>query len=218
VDFSEYEAQIRRLVDKQVIGREIIDPDGVIMVGDLGQPDDPEDWSDEKTRTEADLIKTRIRKTIEQDLIDDPYAQRVFSELLKEAIREADALFDYPGKQFTLFKDLEAQVASRSTPGVPDRFADHPMAQAFYGAFLETMGRGLDGIPEDQLVAEAHHIEAAVDNAILTYSINPGSIEAEIRRALLPRYFKFLGGLERATDLIERVITIVRAGHNRGRS
>lgn len=219
IDFSEYEAQIRRLVDKQVIGQEIIDPDGVILVGDLGQPDDPEDWSDEKTRTEADLIKTRIRKTIEQDLIDDPYAQRVFSELLKEAIREADALFDYPGKQFTLFKDLEAQMASRSTPGVPDRFADHPMAQAFYGAFLDTIGAGgLDGISEDQLVAEAHHIEAAVDNAILTYSINPGSIEAEIRRALLPRYFKFLGGLERATDLIERVITIVRAGHARGRS
>jgi type I restriction enzyme R subunit len=219
VDFSEYEAQIRRLVDKQVIGQQIIDPDGIIMVGDLGQTDDPEDWSDEKTRTEADLIKTRIRKTIEQDLIDDPYAQRVFSELLKEAIREADALFDYPGKQFTLFKDLEAQVASRSTPGVPDRFADHPMAQAFYGAFLDTLsGAGLDAIPEDQLVAEAHHIEAAVDNAILTFSINPGSIEAEIRRALLPRYFKFLGGLERATDLIERVITIVRAGHNRGRS
>ena len=218
VDFSEYEAQIRRLVDKQVIGQEIIDPDGVILVGDLGQPDEPEDWTDEKTRTEADLIKTRIRKTIEQDLIDDPYAQRVFSELLKEAIREADALFDYPGKQFTLFKDLEAQVASRTTPGVPDRFADHPMAQAFYGAFLDTIGGGLDGISEDQLVAEAHHIEAAVDNAILTYSINPGSIEAEIRRALLPRYFKFLGGLERATDLIERVITIVRAGHARGRS
>ncbi|WP_374428749.1 type I restriction endonuclease subunit R [Tabrizicola sp.] len=219
VDFSEYEAQIRRLVDKQVIGQEIIDPDGVILVGDLGGPDDPEDWSDDKTRTEADLIKTRIRKTIEQDLIDDPYAQRVFSELLKEAIREADALFDYPGKQFTLFKDLEAQVARRSTPGLPDRFADHPMAQAFYGAFLDTIGAGgLDGISEDQLVAEAHHIEAAVDNAILTYSINPGSIEAEIRRALLPRYFKFLGGLERATELIERVITIVRTGHARGRS
>lgn len=218
VDFSEYEAQIRRMVDKQVIGQEIIDPDGVILVGDLGRPDDPEDWSDDKTRTEADLIKTRIRKTIEQELIDDPYAQRVFSELLKEAIREADALFDYPGKQFTLFKDLEAQVSSRSTPGVPDQFADHPMAQSFFGAFLDTIGAGgPDGISEEQLVAEAHHIEAAVDNAILTYSINPGSIEAEIRRALLPRYFKFLGGLDRASDLIERVITIVRAGSARGR-
>ena len=143
----------------------------------------------------------------------------MFSELLKEAIREADALFDYPGKQFTLFKDLEAQVSSRSTPGVPDRFADHPMAQSFFGAFIDAIGsEELEGITEDQLVAEAHHVEAAVENAIQTYSINPGSIEAEIRRALLPRYFKFFGGLVRANDLIERVISIVRAGHSRGRS
>ena len=93
------------------------------------------------------------------------------------------------------------------------------MAQSFYGVFLDTMGpKGLDGISEDQLVAEAIHIEAAVESAIQTYSINPGSIEAEIRRALLPRYFKFLGGLERATDLIEMVIAIVRAVHSRGRS
>jgi len=219
VDFSEYEAQIRRLVDKQVIGQQIIDPDGVILVGDLGQPEDSENWSDDKTRTEADLIKTRLRKTIEQDLIDDPFAQRVFSELLKEAIRAADALFDYPGKQFTLFKDLEAQVAQRATPGVPDRFADHPMAQAFFGAFLDTLGDDHAGHhTEDDLVAEAHHINAAVENAIQTYSINPGNIEAEIRRALLPRYFKFFGGLDRANELIERVIIIMRAGTSKARS
>ncbi len=185
----------------------------------MGKRDDPEDWSDEKTWTEADLIKTRIRKTIEQDLIDDPYAQRVFSELLKEAIREADALFDYPGKQFTLFKDLEAQVSDRATPGVPDRFAAHPMARSYYGAFLDTLGSATpQGHSEDDLVAEAIHIDHAVENAILTYSINPGSIEAEIRRALLPRYFKFLGGLNRASELIERIITIVRAGSARGRT
>ncbi len=219
VDFSEYEAQIRRLVDKQVIGQQIVDPDGVILVGDLGQPDDPGDWSDDKTRTEADLIKTRIRKTIEQDLVDDPYAQRVFSDLLKEAIRAAEALFDYPGKQFTLFKDLEAQVANRATPGVPDRFTDHPLAKSYYGAFLDALGAdGSDAHTEDELVAEALHINEAVENAIQTFSINPGSIEAEIRRALLPRYFKFLGGLDRATDLIERIIIIVRAGNAKGRT
>ena len=218
VDFSEYEAQIRRLVDKQVIGQEIVDPEGVIMVGDLGKADDPGEWSEEKTRTEADLIKTRIRKTIEQDLIDDPYAQRVFSELLKEAIREADALFDYPGKQFTLFKDLEAQVSSRATPGVPDKFADHPMAQAFFGAFLETIGPdATTAHSEDELVAEAHHIDQAVDNAVKTYSINPGSIKVEIRRSLLPRYYKFFGGLDKANALIDKIITIVRAGSARGK-
>jgi type I restriction enzyme, R subunit len=213
VDFSEYEEQIRRMVDKQVIGQEVVDPEGFIRVDTLGQADDPENWSDEKTRTEADVIKTRIRKTIEQDLIDDPYAQRVFSELLKEAILAAEAMFDHPGKQYVMFKDLEEQVSGRNTPGVPDRFADHPRAQSYYGALLEQ----LNGAEQDEevLVAQAMHIDSTVDDAVQAHSINPGSIESEIRKALLPRYFKFLGGLDAANALIDQVVGIVRAGVNR---
>lgn len=210
VDFSEYEDQIRRMVDKQVIGQEIVDPEGYIRVDTLGQTDDPTDWSDDKTRTEADVIKTRIRKTIEQDLIDDPYAQRVFSELLKEAILAAEAMFDHPNKQYTMFKELEAEVTARNTPGVPDRFADHPRAQSYYGSLLDHLN-GADHT-EDVLVAEARHINSTVDNAVQTHSINPGNIEAEIRKSLLPRYFRFLGGLDAANGLIDQIVTIVRAG------
>ena len=213
VDFSEYEAQIRRMVDKQVIGHEIVDPDGVILVSDLGQSDDPETWSAEKTRAEADLIKTRVRKTIEQDLIDDPYAQQVFSELLRQAIREAEALFEFPGKQFTLFKDLEAQVQVRATPDIPDDFQDQPMAQAFYGAFRLELDEGaLNSIGDPVLIAEAKNAEKVVDEAVRTHSINPANIEAEIRKALLPRLFKSLGGLDPANIVLDRMIEIVRAG------
>jgi type I restriction enzyme R subunit len=65
-------------------------------------------------------------------------------------------------------------------------------------------------------VEEAHHIERTVEDAIKTHSISPGNIEAEIRRALLPRYFKVLGGLDAATAVIDQVIEIVRAGAIKG--
>lgn len=32
-----------------------------------------ETWSPEKTRNETDIIRSRVRKTIEQELADDPY-------------------------------------------------------------------------------------------------------------------------------------------------
>src|SRR5690606_31378717 len=128
-------------IDKQVIGQEIVDPDGVILVDTMGaNDDDPDEWSEEKTRTEADVIKTRIRNTIEQGLNDDPYAQRVFSEMLKEAIANAEAMFDHANKQYVMFKDLEERVEKRDTPGVPDRFPDRPRAQAYFGAFLDQLG------------------------------------------------------------------------------
>ncbi|MFZ4410519.1 MAG: hypothetical protein ACOYOH_24440, partial [Paracraurococcus sp.] len=100
VDYSAYEEQIRKLVDKQVIGKEVREPEGVYLVHQLGQAEEPKDWSEEKTRNETDLIRTRLRKTIEQDLADDPYAQKVFGELLRqvpesarEAMRQAVAPF-----------------------------------------------------------------------------------------------------------------------------
>jgi hypothetical protein len=161
----------------------------------------------------------RLRKSIEQDLIDDPYARRVFSEMLKEAIREAEALFDHPNKQYTLFKDLEAMVNDRATPTVPDQFGDNRMAQAFYGAFVMSVDQDqIETLGESKLVEEALFIDQVVQNAVRSHSINPASIEAEIRKSLLPRLFNLLGGLDAANGVIEQVVVIVHAGDALGRS
>ena len=119
-------------------------------------------------------------------------------------------MFEHPGKQYTLFKDLEEQVIAKNTPGVPDRFSDNPRAAAYYGAIVEQLG-GKEQ-PEDTMVEEAMHIDSTVDDAVQIHSINPGSIEAEIRKALLPRYFKFFGGLDDANALIDQIVGIVHAG------
>jgi type I restriction enzyme, R subunit len=122
VDFSAYERQIRR--PRGSAGRPAFrSPSRRDSSTSPGWPrregfrlDDPESWSEEKTRAETDVIKTRITRMIEQDLADDPYAQTVFSELLKKAIREAEALFDHPHKQYVLFKELEEQTTSQGNP------------------------------------------------------------------------------------------------------
>ena len=65
-------------------------------------------------------------------------------------------------------------------------FTDHTRAAAHYGAILEQLGDTEH--PEDTMVEEAMHIDSTVDNAVQTHSINPGRIEAEIRKALLCLY------------------------------
>ncbi len=60
-------------------------------------------------------------------------------------------------------------------------------------------------------------MDGVVENAIRSHSINPANIEAEIRKALLPRYFKLLGGLDQATALVDQMVSIVRAGNSGGR-
>ena len=215
VDYSAYEEQIRKLVDKQVIGTEVREPEGVYLVHQLGKAEDPKDWPDEKTRNETDMIRTRLRKTIEQELAEDPYAQKVFGELLKQAIAEAEAMFDHPLKQYALFQTFERQLETRVTPGVPDVLADKPHAKAYFGAIRLVLGdeafAALDGEAVDSLVQQALAMDTVVRDAVAENSLNPQNIEAAIRKGLLPLLFGTLG-LDNAKLVVEQVIQITRVG------
>jgi len=127
-------------VEKQVIGREIRESRGAYIVHEFGKHEDFETWPEDKTRNEADLIRTRLRKTIEQDLASDPYAQKVFGELLRQAIAEAEAMFDHPLKQYALFKTFEERLEDAHLQGISDRLHAHPHARAYYGAIRLELG------------------------------------------------------------------------------
>lgn len=218
VDYSTYEEQIRRLVDKQVIGKEVREPEGVYLVHQLGMPPETVEWSEEKTRNETDLIRTRLRKTIEQELAEDPYAQKVFAELLKKAIAEAEAMFDHPVKQYALFKEFEQTLDARKTPGVPDAFGDNRHAQAYYGAIRLVLGEEgfaeMDDAARQEVINQALETDRVVRDAIAENSLNPQNIEAAIRKGLLPKLFALMG-LENAKSVIEQVIQITRVGLSR---
>ncbi len=215
VDYSVYEEQIRKLVDKQVIGTEVREPEGVYLVHQLGRAEDPRDWSEEKTRNETDMIRTRLRKTIEQELAGDPYAQKVFGELLKEAIAEAEAMFDHPLKQYALFRSFEEQLESRATPGVPDALANNPHAKAYFGAIRLVLGEeafaALGAHAVAGFVQQSLAIDVVVRDAVAENSLNPQNIEAAIRKGLLPLLFGTMG-LDYAKQVVEQVVQITRIG------
>jgi type I restriction enzyme R subunit len=189
------------------------------MVHKLGQEEDAATWSEEKLRNETDMIRTRLKRTIEQELAEDPYAQKVFAELLKQAIAEAEAMFDHPLKQYALFKKFEAQVEQRDLEGIPDSFGDNQHARAYFGAFRLAMGdTAFDAntpAETQKYVEQALAIDTAVRNAVAENSLNPQNIEAAIRKALLPNLFALMG-LEKAKEVIEQVIQITRIGLSRG--
>ncbi len=215
VDYSIYEEQIRKLVDKQVIGTEVREPDGVYLVHQLGHAEKPEEWSEEKTRNETDMIRTRLRKTIEQELAADPYAQKVFGELLRQAIAEAEAMFDHPLKQYALFKSFEEKLDARATPDMPGLLAETPHAKAYFGAIRLVLGdeafAALSGEAVERYVQQALAMDTVVRDAVAENSLNPQNIEAAIRKGLLPLLFGSLG-LDKAKQVIEQVIQITRVG------
>lgn len=221
VDYDEYSEQVKKLMDKHVVGVEIKEPDGVYEVGKMGEKSDPNDWSEDKTRNETDIIKTRITRMIEQSLRDDPYAQEVFSKLLKRVIEEAETLFDHPLKQYMLFKEFEEEVEKREVEGLPDKFSDNKHAQAYYGVLKIYVGENLTSIDEelsDRWVELSFTVDEIITNAIAEHSINPQNIESEIRKKLLPMIFaeckKVGSGMDQAKAMIEKIVQIVRVGLN----
>ena len=212
VDYSEYEGQIRDLIDRYVIGVSVTPGEEPALIAYV--EDKPEDWSEEKTKNETDKIKTRTKKTIEEKLGDDPYAKKVFSAMLKEAIEKAESMFDYKA-QFKLFSDLEAMVEDREVPGLPvDRFEGNKHAQAYYGAFKLVLGEDfapLEAEKGEQLIQEAFEIDQVVNRAVAENSLNPVGIEQDVRKNLLPRLFGLIG-LDRAKAMLDEVVQILRNG------
>ena len=219
IDYDEYAEKVKKLLDKHVVGVEVKEPDGVYEVGKMGLSQQPEDWSEDKTRNETDIIKTRVTRMIEQELRDDPYAQEAFSKLLRQAIEEAQSMFDHPLKQYLLFREFEEQVQERRLDDMPNAFAGNRHAQAYFGVFKKILPEVFavtDPQIQEKWVKLAFEIDQVVETSVAENSINPQNIEADIRKKLLPRMFKECkaigGGMDQAKKIVEMVVQITRVG------
>lgn len=199
------EDQIRRLVDTQVIGKEVREPEGIYRA----QPEDPESWSDTKTRNETALIRNRLRHAIEVTLADDPYSQSVFGQQLKALVAKAEALADHPLQQYALFHSFEDHVAQHDIAGIPAELADQPRGRAYFGILRLALAGDMDETQTKSYVDQAMAIDAIVQLAVAENSLNPQNIDSAIRKALLPQLFAQMG-LEKARALIDQVIRITR--------
>lgn len=219
IDYDEYAEQVKKLMDKHVVGVEVRESEGVYEVGKMGQKQNPDEWSEEKTRNETDIIKTRITRMIEQELRDDPYAQEAFSILLRQAIREAEALFDHPLKQYMLFREFEEKIETRQLDELPDSFKGNRHAQAYFGVFKKMLPAGFQSLQEEQQqnwIDISFTVDELVSIAVAENSINPQNIEADIRKKLLPLIFKECkaigAGMDQAKGIVELVVQITRVG------
>lgn len=222
VDYDEYAEQVKKLLDKHVVGVQIQEPEAVYDVSKMGRqkPKTPDtSWSEDKTRNETDIIKTRVTKMIEQELHDDPYAREKFSVLLLKTIEEAEKQFDHPAKQYLLYTEFMQDVENRRLQDIPDVFGSNKHAQAYYGVFKKTLPQvfaSADQQVEKKWVELAFIVDTAVDRAVTENSINTQNIEAEIRKNLLTMLFhecKRVGaGINQVNIIVESVVQITRVG------
>ncbi|EGE7940807.1 TPA: type I restriction endonuclease subunit R [Escherichia coli] len=219
VNYDDYAEQVKKLLDKHVTGVAVREPDGVYEVGKMGKTEKPEEWDNNKTRNETDIIKTRVTKMIEHELCDDPYAQEAFSKLLRMVIEETEKLFDHPLKQYLLFREFEAQVEARKLSDIPDALAVNKHAQAYYGVFKKELPE-VFAVNDDQVQHKwtklAFEVDTIIVKAVAENSLNPQDIEKAVKTSLLPRLFtacrEIGAGMNQVNRIVETIIQILRVG------
>ncbi|EKN3392654.1 type I restriction endonuclease subunit R [Yersinia enterocolitica] len=219
VNYDDYAEQVKKLLDKHVTGVEVREPGGVYEVGKMGKSEKPEEWDENKTRNETDIIKTRVTKMIEQELNDDPYAQEAFSKLLRMAIEDAEKLFDHPLKQYMLFQEFEAQVEARKLSDIPDTLAVNRHAQAYYGVFKKELPEVFvvnDIQVQDKWTKLAFDVDSMMVKAVDENSLNQQDIEKAVRTSILPLLFtacrEIGAGMNQVNRIVETIIQILRVG------
>ncbi|MBU2288217.1 MAG: HsdR family type I site-specific deoxyribonuclease [Gammaproteobacteria bacterium] len=211
---SDYDAPMRALIDLQVVGTEVREPQARYVVHSLGENDAPDDsWTLDKVRCEAELIQSRIRATIELELAADPGAQKSFSEQLASAIERTEAMFEPSRKQYAQLKVLEREVNERAASHMPIALATSAQARAFYAAILTALGEevaaSLGAAQREQYAEHALAICEIVSAATAEHSLHAPDIEAAIRNGLLQLLYRPLG-LAKAAAVTAHVVRIVQ--------
>ncbi|QDU73761.1 Type-1 restriction enzyme R protein [Bremerella volcania] len=144
VDYSEYEDQIRNMVDKYIGADEvkrIVKPVNIFEVDNLEEELD----EIEGTAAKADFIASRVKKTCTEKMEEDPVLYQKLSEVIDEAIKayleQRMSEEEYLKKMFEAWNEAKEQGSSK----VPAELRSDPEAKAYFRLLQE----GFEKVSED---------------------------------------------------------------------
>tara|TARA_Y100001960_G_C14743611_1_gene864423 strand:+ start:1366 stop:1956 length:591 start_codon:yes stop_codon:yes gene_type:complete len=186
------------------VANNIDDSKGSMLINYNGKDNKPEEWTNEKIKNEKAVIESRVTKTIEEKLNNDPYAKKYFSELLRETISEINSLFDSPYDQYTKIKAFEDKLNSKDIDTIPEKLSNNNAAKAYYGVFklvLTDIGANV--------VDYCLEIDSTVKDIISENTLNTENIESEVRKTLIMKYHKEVE-FSKLKEIINQTINIIK--------
>lgn len=138
IDFSQYEKQLQKLIDKHILTEE------VKPITELVNIFDKEKFHQELEKTEgaaarADRIASRTSKHISERMDDDPAFYKKFSQMLKETIRAYIEKRISEVEYLNQTTSIMESVLSHTDKDIPSELANNDAAKAFYGLVMESL-------------------------------------------------------------------------------
>ncbi|MFP4042536.1 MAG: UvrB domain 3-containing protein, partial [Bacteroidales bacterium] len=167
IDYKQYEKQIQKLIDTHITS------DEVIQLTDQVNIFEKEKFSKEVERIEgkaakADTIASRTKKTINENMDDDPVFYKKFSKLLQEAIDDWRQRRISDAEYLERVTSVMNSVQKGTTDNVPDKLKNKEVAQAFYRSVEESLK---DKVSKDKKQDIAAEIGLNIDEIINKHKI-----------------------------------------------
>jgi type I restriction enzyme, R subunit len=166
VDYSDFENQIRRMVEKEIGASEFITIIEPVDIFDLDRSN-AEIESIVGTAAQADAIASRIKKVAIERMEEDPILYLRLSQLIQTAIdaHRAKRLSDIEYLQ-QMQSYLET-VRSGGANNVPAPLQTRPQARAFYNVFQDKLASSLESL---ETKVSAHDAKSAFADYTITQS------------------------------------------------
>jgi type I restriction enzyme R subunit len=224
VDYSEYEEQIRCMVDKHVGAdevRQVIKPVNIFQVNSLTA----ELEGIEGSAAKADFIASRVKKTCTEKMEEDPILWQKLSEVIDEAIKayleKRTSEEEYLAKMLETWKEAKEQGASN----VPGDLRADPEAQAYFRLLQDGFGKTTGADKRTDLVSIAAETALKAAKVIEAKKIRDWTDNRDVQNAMLNELddlmysVKGRYGLALTNDDIDRMLEgIIRVAKRRDMS
>jgi type I restriction enzyme R subunit len=213
VDFREYEPRIRKLLDTHISAHE------VTPLTDLVNIFDEEAFEQAVTEqataaAKADLIASATKRTITENMREDPAFYQRFSKLIQQAIDDFRARRISELEYLKRVREIREGVVRRSDDDVPPEIRDDATARAVYGVIRELFAD--DDRPDVVAVAAKALIQIVKRRSIVNWAQN-----ADVQKSMMNDMDDYLFDVVRSQygvtlsadaidEIIERTLQIAR--------
>jgi type I restriction enzyme R subunit len=213
VDFSKYEDQIRRILDKYVSSEYVVELAKPLQISEseafYGYIEDAELGLSDKSKAEA--IAAQTKKTIKENYHRDPEFYRRFSEKIEKLIAELrDARKEDLKVLLGRVREYQEHVSGYEAGDIPDSIRD----KKEYHPFFRNLEAELQAhsVPPDQLCEMVKAMYELIDGQKIVDWHRNIEVERQVRMELEDYLFDVAReeyGVPLDTDEIDNVITLV---------
>ncbi len=158
IDYSSYEAQIQKLLDKHIFMKDVQPITSLVNIFDK------EEFQKEIDKTvsisaKADKIASRTAKHITEHMEEDPAFYKKFSQMIKDAINDYRAKRITEAEYLLRVQNIKETVLSHTDKDMPDEIFNNFEARAFYGLTYEKLNEKI----QDDVTKKVLSLAAALE-------------------------------------------------------